>query len=124
MESFYGRISKNDGNCQTGRREGGIIHYPVGQYLPMLGRFLLDAGCSTINYRPHVIDYSFGTAAYQGFRQDAAVVFKSFQPFIVRMGVATQTELDRLYEQMTLEMMQEGFRGLMLPLTAWGVKAT
>jgi hypothetical protein len=32
MESFYGRISKNDGNCQTGRREGGIIHYPVGQY--------------------------------------------------------------------------------------------
>jgi hypothetical protein len=32
MESFYGRISKNDGNCQTGRREGGIIHYPVRQY--------------------------------------------------------------------------------------------
>jgi hypothetical protein len=32
MESFYGRISKNDGNCQTGRREGRIIHYPVGQY--------------------------------------------------------------------------------------------
>ena len=90
----------------------------------MLGSFLLDAGCITINYQPHVIDYSFGTTAYQGFRQDAAVVFKSFQPFIVRMGVASQKELDLLYEQMTLEMMQEGFRGLMLPLTAWGVKAT
>jgi ubiquinone/menaquinone biosynthesis C-methylase UbiE len=104
--------------------QGGSFSERFTGVLPMLGRFLLDAGCININYQPHVIDYSFGTAAYQGFRQDAAVVFKSFQPFIVRMGVATQKEVDLLYEQMTLEMMQEGFRGLMLPCTAWGVKAT
>src|SRR3989442_4575609 len=33
-------------------------------------------------------------------------------------------EMDRLYEQMLLEMQQDDFRGLMLPLTAWGEKAT
>ena len=70
--------------------QGGSFSERFTGVLPMLGRFLLDAGCININYQPHVIDYSFGTAAYQGFRQDAAVVFKSFQPFIVRMGVATQ----------------------------------
>jgi len=104
--------------------QGGSFSERFTGVLPMLGRFLLDAGCINIKYQPHVIDYSSGTAAYQGFRQDAAVVFKSFQPFIVRMGVATQNEVDRLYEQMRVEMMQENFRGLMLPLTAWGVKAT
>ncbi len=104
--------------------QGGSFSERFTGVLPMLGRFLLDAGCSIINYQPHVIDYSFSTEAYQGFRQDAAVVFKSFQPFIVRMGVATQKEVDQLYEQMRLEMLQEGFRGLMLPVTAWGVKAT
>ncbi len=104
--------------------QGGSFSERFTGVLPMLGHFLLDAGCININYQPHVIDYSFGTKAYQGFRQDAAVVFKSFQPFIVRMGVATQKEVDQLYEQMTLEMMQDSFRGLMLPFTAWGVKAT
>ena len=90
--------------------------------LPMLGRFLLDAGCASVNYKSHVIDYSFGTDAHEGFRRDAAAVFKLFQPFIVRMGVAKQEEVDELYERMQFEMMKEDFRGLMLPLTAWGQK--
>ena len=88
--------------------------------LPMLGRFLLDAGCVSVNYKSHVIDYSYGTEAYEGFRHDAGIVFKLFQPFIVRMGVATQEEVKQLYEQMQLEMGKDDFRGLMLPLTAWG----
>lgn len=91
--------------------------------LPMLGRFLLDAGCVNVNYRSHVIDYSYGTEAYEGFRHDAAIVFKLFQPFIVRMGVATQEEVTQFYEQMQLEMAKDDFRGLMLPLTAWGEKS-
>ncbi|HLH62604.1 MAG TPA: class I SAM-dependent methyltransferase [Ktedonobacteraceae bacterium] len=90
--------------------------------LPMLGKFLLDAGCSSVNYRAHVIDYSYGTEAYDGFRRDAAVVFKLFQGFIVRMGVATQETLDQLYDRMQFEMLKEDFRGLMLPITAWGEK--
>jgi len=90
--------------------------------LPMLGRFLLDAGCAIVHYKSHVIDYSVGTEAHEGFRRDAAVVFKLFQPFIVRMGVATQEEVDQLYDRMQMEMLREDFRGLMLPLTAWGEK--
>lgn len=102
------------GFSQTGRFTG---------ILPILGRLLLDAGCVNIKLVSHAIDFSAGTEAYEGFRRDAAVVFKLFQPFIIRMGVATQEELDRLYDQMLIEMLQEEFRGLMLPLTAWGEKA-
>ena len=90
--------------------------------LPMLGGFLREIGCVNITYVPHVIDYSAGTEAYEGFRHDAAVVFKLFQPFIARMGVTTQEEVDQLYEQMKFEMMKDDFRGLMLPLTVWGEK--
>jgi SAM-dependent methyltransferase len=98
---------------QTGRFTG---------ILPVLRSLLLDASCVNIKLVSHAIDFSVGTEAYEGFRRDAAVVFKLFQPFIMRMGVATQEELDRLYDQMLIEMLQEDFRGLMLPLTAWGEK--
>src|SRR6266700_1697380 len=90
--------------------------------LPMLGRFLLDSGCVNIKHKSHVIDYSSGSEVYEGFRRDAAAVFKLFQPFIVRLAVATQEELDQLYQQMTFEMMKNDFRGLMFPLTVWGEK--
>jgi ubiquinone/menaquinone biosynthesis C-methylase UbiE len=102
--------------------QGGSFSERFTGVLPMLGRFLLDAGCANVNYRSHVIDYSFGTEAYEGFRRDATVVFKLFQPFIVKMGVATQEEVKHLYDRMQFEMLEENFRGLMLPLTAWGEK--
>jgi ubiquinone/menaquinone biosynthesis C-methylase UbiE len=91
--------------------------------LPMLGRFLLDAGCASINYKSHVIDFSFGAEANEGFRRDADAVFQLFQPFIVRMGVATKEEVNQLYQRMQIELLKEDFRGLMLPLTAWGEKS-
>jgi ubiquinone/menaquinone biosynthesis C-methylase UbiE len=105
---------QGDSFSQSGRFTG---------VLPMLGRFLSEAGCVNVHYQPHVIDYSFGTEAYEGFRHDAAAVFHLFQPFLVRMGVATQEELNQLYAQMQADMLQEDFRGLMFPLTAWGEKS-
>ncbi len=98
---------------------------PTGRFtgvLPLLGRFLQEAGCKNIHYIPHAIDFSAGTEAHAGFRRDASIVFKSFQPFLLATGVASQEEVEHLYQQMLLEMGQEDFRGLMLPLTAWGEK--
>jgi ubiquinone/menaquinone biosynthesis C-methylase UbiE len=108
-------IQIQGGYSQTGRFTG---------ILPILGNLLRDSGCVNIKRVSHVIDFSFGTEAYEGFRRDASVVFKLFQPFIIRMGVATQEDLDRLYDQMLLEMLQENFRGLMMPLTVLGEKAS
>lgn len=115
LNSLLIRALKQQGDSfsQSGRFTG---------VLPMLGSFLRQAGCITVGYRPHVIDYSFGSPAHEGFRQDAAAVFKLFQPFLVSTGSASQTEVDQLYQQMRAEMQREDFRGLMFPLTAWGEK--
>ena len=107
-------IQVQGGYSQTGRFTG---------ILPLLGNLLRQVGCVNIKLISHVIDFSYGTEAYEGFRRDASVVFKLFQPFIVRMQVASQGELDDLYNQMILEMLQEDFHGLMMPLTAVGEKA-
>jgi ubiquinone/menaquinone biosynthesis C-methylase UbiE len=115
LNSLLIRALKQQGESfsQSGRFTG---------VLPMLGHFLRDAGCVNVNYQPHVIDYSFGSEAHEGFRRDAAAVFQLFQPFLVRMGVATQEEVNQLYAQMQTDMLNEDFRGLMFPLTAWGKK--
>ena len=107
-------IQVQGGYSQTGRFTG---------ILPLLGNLLRQVGCVNIKLVSHVIDFSFGTEAYEGFRRDASVVFKLFQPFIIRMQVASQSELDDLYNQMILEMLQDDFCGLMMPLTALGEKA-
>ena len=107
-------IQVQGGYSQTGRFTG---------ILPLLGNLLRQVGCVNIKLVSHAIDFSFGTEAYEGFRRDASVVFKLFQPFIVRMQVASQSELDDLYNQMILEMLQDDFCGLMMPLTALGEKA-
>jgi ubiquinone/menaquinone biosynthesis C-methylase UbiE len=107
-------IQVQGGYSQTGRFTG---------ILPLLGSLLRQVGCVNIKLVSHVIDFSYGTEANEGFRRDAAVVFKLFQPFILRMQVASQSELDDLYNQMILEMLREDFHGLMMPLTALGQKA-
>jgi SAM-dependent methyltransferase len=88
--------------------------------LPMLGRLLLDAGCINLQHTSHVIDFSYGTEAYETFRQSAAILFKLFQPRMVALDIATQEELDQTYEQMLIEMMKADFRGLMFTLTVLG----
>ncbi len=91
--------------------------------LPMLGRLLFDGGYVDVRHNAHVIDFSYGTHAYEGFRRDAAAAFKLFQPFILKTGAArTPEEFEQVYNQMLVEMLQEDFRGLMLPLTVWGRK--
>lgn len=105
--------AQGDSFSQSGRFTG---------VLPMLGQFFRESGLINIQQKSHVIDYSSGSPAYEGFRQDARANFKLFQPFIIRMGIATQEELDQCYQHMLSEMASEGFRGLMFPLTIWGEK--
>jgi hypothetical protein len=50
------------------------------------------------------------------------VGFKLIQPFLLQAEVATQEELDQLYEQMLVEMRSDDFCGLAYFLTVWGKK--
>lgn len=118
LEEFTNIITRSiklQGGFSTTGRFTGV--------LPMLGQLLHEAGCNEVNYKTHTIDHSYGTEAYESFRRDAEVIFKLAQPQMVTLDLATQAELDRLYEDMLIQMRQETFRSLMLIVSAYGQKA-
>ena len=63
-----------------------------------------------------------GTDLHQGNVQDHLVFHKLIQPFFVQMQVASQEELDHLYEQMEKEVQTEDFCAIDYFLTVWGRK--
>ncbi len=89
---------------------------------PMLARFLREAGCEHIQQRAHVIDYSTGTEAHDGMFHNWMISLKFVQPFLVKMGIATQDELDSLYQQAMAEMMADEFSALWYFVTVTGEK--
>jgi ubiquinone/menaquinone biosynthesis C-methylase UbiE len=115
LNNIITRSIKLQGGFSTTGRFTGV--------LPMLGQLLQESGCSDINYKTYSIDYSYGTEPYESFRRDAEVIFKLSQPQMVALGLATQAELDKLYDEMLIQMRRETFRSLMLIVSAYGQKA-
>jgi ubiquinone/menaquinone biosynthesis C-methylase UbiE len=106
-------------------RKGGFSSSPDGHnygIMPLLGRFLRDSGLQHIGQRAHVVDFSSGTEAYETMYQNCNVAFQLVQPFLLKMEIATQEEIDQLYQQMLLEMMQDDFCAIWSYLTVWGQK--
>ncbi|HEU5227701.1 MAG TPA: class I SAM-dependent methyltransferase [Ktedonobacteraceae bacterium] len=104
-------------------KKAGQSFSPDGYHLsitPMLGRLLSDAGGKNIQRMSHCCDYSAGMEAHIEVFQDVMVGYKLAQPFLLRMGVATQQELDRLYQVAIDEMQASNFCGLFFYLTVWG----
>ncbi|MBE3561806.1 MAG: methyltransferase domain-containing protein [Ktedonobacteraceae bacterium] len=89
---------------------------------PMLRDFLKRAGYSDIREEPHMLNYSYGRYAYSMQYKNLQIWMKLIQPFLVKMKVASQEELDRLYDQMLLDMLREDFRGVWHFVSAIGRK--
>jgi len=89
---------------------------------PLLGRFLRQAGCQHIQQQAHVIDYSVGTDVHRSMFTNCNVLVELLKPFLIRMGVITQDELERLHREATIEMLSDDFCGVWFLLSAWGTK--
>ncbi len=90
--------------------------------LPRLGRMLREAGFQHIQLKAHVLDFSKGAEAYNGWYQNFKTAFKLAQPFLVKTGVGTQEEVEALYQQMLEEMKEEEFCALWFFLSVYGEK--
>jgi len=88
----------------------------------MLRQFLRRAGFGDLRCWGYVLDHSYGTEAHRGFCENYQLLFKLGQPFLLQQGLATQEELDALYEQALCEMLAEEFGALLYLLTVWGRK--
>jgi len=76
----------------------------------------------TRNYLTHLITYSFGTKFHEGFSEDWRIAYKLTQPFFVKMEVASQEEITRVYNQMLDEMQDTSFSAVYDLHTFWGTK--
>lgn len=106
-------------------QKAGRSFSPNGLHLgivPMLRRLVQDAGCERIGRMAHVFEISSDTPVHEGFYHNLAAAFKLLQPFLRKWRVATQAELDRIYQQALAEMLADDFCAVFLLLTVYGYK--
>ncbi len=105
--------------------DAGRSFDPEGRHFgitPMLGAFFRQAGCQDIREQAGVLNASYGAKAYEGTYHDFQFLLELIQPFILKMGVATQKELNALYDNVLLEMLSPDYRALWYFLRVWGRK--
>lgn len=106
-------------------QKAGMIFSPDAHHLgitAVLSGLIRDAGFVDVRQRAEALDYSYGTPLHDPFCENIMVGSKLVQPFLVKMGLATQEQLNPLYEQCLLEMQGEQFRAIWYYLHAWGRK--
>jgi ubiquinone/menaquinone biosynthesis C-methylase UbiE len=118
-------MAKLNGLLMKAVQMAGLSFSPDGRHsgiIPVIGHFLKSAGFQNIDKRAHVVDYSAGMEANPIAYSDAKVFYQLIQPFIVNMRLATQDEIEQLYQQALTEMLLDDFCGMHVLLTAWGTK--
>jgi len=87
---------------------------------PMLGKVLQDAGYRDIQMKSYVLDFSYGTAFYPIQLQNVVTGLQLLQPRLIAQEIATQEELERLYEAVVHDMTSPTFCGILYFFTMWG----
>jgi ubiquinone/menaquinone biosynthesis C-methylase UbiE len=91
--------------------------------LPMMLPLLRQAGFQNVYHQTAGLEGSFGIPAYASAFQDTELTFKLIQPFLLGQGVASQEELERVYQQVVADWQDEHFCALFFLFSAWGQKA-
>ncbi|QBD83087.1 class I SAM-dependent methyltransferase [Ktedonosporobacter rubrisoli] len=88
----------------------------------VLKRLLRDAGYEDIQHAAHALEVSVDAPAWMDFYRNAEVGYYLVQPFLLKAGVATQEEIERIYQQMLIEMRADDYCGMWHYMTFWGKK--
>ena len=105
--------------------DDGRSYEPEGRHFgitPMLGAFFKQAGCQDIDEQAAVLNASFGAKGYEGNYRNFQFLLQLIQPFLLKMRVATQEELNTLYDNVLLEMLSPDYRAMWYFLRVWGRK--
>jgi ubiquinone/menaquinone biosynthesis C-methylase UbiE len=108
-----------------GMQRAGLNHIPDERMYgatAMLSRYLRDAGCVNIQERPSILDFSAGSEYHREMTQQWFVAFEVVEPFLMATQVTTKEELERLQRQVSIELLDDSFRGILYTLTVWGEK--
>jgi SAM-dependent methyltransferase len=97
---------------------------------PLMERLQTDAGLEVIGHRAYAVNFSSGQTAYRAMCDNFRTFFKLVEPFLLKIrndfgevtDIPPKEELERLYNEMLLEMLSEDFAGLFYLLTVLGRK--
>ena len=78
----------------------------------MLPRLLRQAGYQNIKVQAYAQEVSSEADGWTDFHANAKVAYQFAQPVLARLGLITQEEVQRLYQQMEIEMHQHTFCGM------------
>jgi SAM-dependent methyltransferase len=89
---------------------------------PLLRHFLQKAGYQHIAHKAHALDVSAGSEGHRSCFTNTQALFPLAQPFLLKWGVTTKEEVERLYQEVLVEMLSEDFCCVTFMLTVWGEK--
>lgn len=95
------------------------LHFSI---FPMLPRFFRDAGVEDVAKMAHVVEFSAGTEARDGFYYDFANAFLALESFIEKSGLLPLEEWRALAQRGLAEMLEDDFCAVWMLLTVWGRK--
>jgi ubiquinone/menaquinone biosynthesis C-methylase UbiE len=95
------------------------LHFSI---FPMLPRFFRDAGVENIEKMAHVVDFSAGSEANDGFYYDFANAFLALEPFIEKSGLVSLEEWRAIAQRGLAEMLEDDFCAVWMLMTVWGNK--
>jgi ubiquinone/menaquinone biosynthesis C-methylase UbiE len=106
-------------------RKAGQCFTPEGDQMGITAaqpRLLADAGFQHIEQQAFSINFSAGIPGHEAVYDNLKTLMKLLQPFIVRYGLATQQEIEGLYERALAEMGTEDFCAVAFFQRVWGEK--
>ena len=113
------------GMVTHGLQLAGRSFSPDGRHfgiIPMLGHFLEEAGCHSIQKKVYLLDWSAGMEAHESTYHDLQFLLKLLEPFLIKMGLTTEEEFESLYQSALVEMQANNFCAVTIFLSAWGEK--
>lgn len=88
----------------------------------VMKQLMREAGFIDPKHRPIAIDLSTGEPAHQETLSNLMMALQLARPFLLKIGVATQAQVDELYEQMGDLIGRPGFSAYWYLQTTWAHK--
>jgi len=106
-------------------KRAGFTFSPDGRsfvVMPVMRRMLHEAGFEHIQKMAHAIEFAPGVEGYSMGVDNIKVTFQSVMPTLVKMGITTPEEFERVYNTALLDIRADDFGALSFYLTMWGHK--
>jgi ubiquinone/menaquinone biosynthesis C-methylase UbiE len=106
-------------------KKNGLGFSPHGLHFsifPMLPKFFREAGVENLNKMAHVIEFSAGSEARDGFYYDFVNAFLALDSFIEKSGLVSLAEWRAIAQKGLAEMLEDDFCAVWTLLTVWGNK--